>query len=631
MPITDSRWSGATPKVIETETGADGLVVGDAGVYGELIDVGGAVYNARHPSFAGGAKADPAVDDAGALNALVAAVPRGGHVVVPPGTYRLGSELRLEKAMTFDASRARFVVEHAGHGIVVSPPAGTLSIGGDTVEERMIVNIGSIERSSGTLLTQDATSAGLRCVNMYYARVRVGSIVGFRRGIWLHATKTGATAKGCVTNDVQVAQNRNHVGWYLSADTRGWVTANELSALHIHGHTGTNGAAADITGVIYDNYINPDVNITETNGNGVSSNTFRNLVVEGWNRVGVKFLGGAARNQHRSCYFEMNFEEPVFATLAIDNRGGGIQNLFVDKRGLIDALANGRVNDGNFADTNNDGVEEHAFNRLLTIVGSRIQWGSVEHYNGQTFTKGDQQGYPKPTKEWHPLDHGGLGQIGAVRTYNGTAQVPLNLQGVRRFTINLSANLPTPVAPTRDANGEITDPGQGVALVNVPSDGCEIDVTLNRSGNTFYTVDPGWLEGIRYAHHPRPLVPGSTSMTYRLHVTPGATAAAPPLVEVVSVRHTGLRTVSLDSIAAAPAYVGQTAVVAGVAYRAAGTSAADWIFDGWRKGTTAQRPAPVAPATTLADGLPFYDTSVRKLIFWDASATVWRDALGTTV
>lgn len=84
---------------------------------------------------------------------------------------------------------------------------------------------------------------------------------------------------------------------------------------------------------------------------------------------------------------------------------------------------------------------------------------------------------------------------------------------------------------------------------------------------------------------------------------------------------------SLTSISAAPSFVGQTAIVVGVEYKAYGvSSAADWVPSSVlvSSGATANR-----PTTGLYINRQYLDTTLNKPIWWNG--TSWIDALGVSV
>lgn len=63
-----------------------------------------------------GAKGDGVTDDAPAFQAAINSTPLGAHVIIPEGTYRIGSQLVLEEGTWLDADpHARIVRAHSGY------------------------------------------------------------------------------------------------------------------------------------------------------------------------------------------------------------------------------------------------------------------------------------------------------------------------------------------------------------------------------------------------------------------------------------------------------------------------------------------------------------------------------------
>lgn len=116
----------------------------DLELYGKWVDRGAAVLNVRHPDF--GAVGDGVTDDLAAFHAAIeAAGPAtwgappaavsGAVVFAPPGAYRLGGDLRIDRPIIFagagqggDNPATRLYFDD-GFGIVVDGP-GTSSDGG---------------------------------------------------------------------------------------------------------------------------------------------------------------------------------------------------------------------------------------------------------------------------------------------------------------------------------------------------------------------------------------------------------------------------------------------------------------------------------------------------------------------
>ena len=65
-------------------------------LYGEMYDVGGVVFNVKHPKF--GAVGDGVTDDAAAIQAALDALPAsGGTVYFPLGIYMVGTKIEIKK------------------------------------------------------------------------------------------------------------------------------------------------------------------------------------------------------------------------------------------------------------------------------------------------------------------------------------------------------------------------------------------------------------------------------------------------------------------------------------------------------------------------------------------------------
>ncbi|HEX8831866.1 MAG TPA: hypothetical protein VF705_11910 [Longimicrobium sp.] len=494
----------------------------------ELIDNGGAVYNAR----AAGVVGDGVADESPALAALVAAVPARSRVVIPRGTYRLTQTWLIDKALTVDASEATFVVDHVGHGIVFQRTAGNGSFGGDTAPgESLDVRMGTIRRLSATQAGQNADSTGLKVVNSYWGQITFREIQGFRRGLHLLSEQTGSSPKGCVGNDVLLGHLVCEEGLRLEAGNQGWVTTNNIRGGRIGGvSAGKTGPTKD------DNITNIRVINNGGIGAGAASNNFFGVVSEGFARHGVVFEGGASRNRFFGTYFEMGYVDAANGRYIINNLSGGFNNEFISGTSLIEALF-----DGNVADTRGN---------RMKIAGTHHALGDVTYFDGHYVLNGSRLGISPPSGELTFI--GETAQ--SVYSYSGTP-LSLNMRSTHRVRVDVSANMGAGALSL--SNGPTTIP-------------YEVELTLNRGGNTLYTVDPDFITGIRYANHPKPYLTGLNSITYRLWVN-GTD------VQVFGFRASHLKRAVIDTIASAPSYVGELAAVGGVGYMATGTaSAADW-------------------------------------------------------
>lgn len=167
-----------------------------------------------------GAKGDNSTDDAAALQAALNAAPSNGVLVLPPGTYRLGSPLVVSKVCHLRAWGA--TLRYTGSA---GPAAVTF---GDPLGGRLYG--GSIEGLQVYKDPQDwlTSLVGVQLKNLYEWETRGLGLAQFPVGLQLLGD--GA---GCVYNRVGLRGVRdNGIGLQILHANGGWVTETSIEGGH---------------------------------------------------------------------------------------------------------------------------------------------------------------------------------------------------------------------------------------------------------------------------------------------------------------------------------------------------------------------------------------------------------------